>query len=236
MTTQSARWYDAFYRESDYAWEAAELTRLIRARRPGATTLLDVGCGSGRHLGHLHAAFSCTGVDVDASALALARSRLPREVRLQRADMTTLDLGRRFDAVTCLFSAIGYAATLSKLRETVSRLAGHLAPGGVLVVEPWLLAETWEAASEPTVEHVPFGGGALVRVIAMSRRGSRSRLHVHYAHASRRGVRVRDETHDLGVFTEAAYADAFRRAGLDVDFDPVGLTRRGLFVATAGQP
>ena len=53
-------------------------------------------------------------------------------------DLLTLDLGRRFDIVTCLFSSIGYVADLA---GAVERLAAHAAPGGVVVVEPWLAPE-----------------------------------------------------------------------------------------------
>lgn len=233
VSRESARWYDAFYRDEDYAWEAGELTRIIRDRHPDAATLLDIGCGSGRHLVHLSDAFACTGVDVDGHALALAGRRVPRGVRLRRGDMRTLDLGRRYDVVTSLFSAIGFMRTRTDLRRAIRVMARHLAPGGVLVVEPWFLADTWGSGPEPTVEEVRIDGGTLVRVITITRRGSStSRLHIHHVLAGQRGIRSTDETHTLGLFTVADHVEAFARAGLAVDFDPVGLTHRGLFVAT----
>ena len=52
--------------------------------------------------------------------------------------MVTLDLGREFDVVTCLFSSIGYVVTRERLRAAAASLARHVAPGGLLVVEPWI--------------------------------------------------------------------------------------------------
>jgi len=42
MFSESAAWYDHFYGGKDDAAEARRLTELIRRRRPGARTLLDV--------------------------------------------------------------------------------------------------------------------------------------------------------------------------------------------------
>lgn len=233
MSVERARWYDAFYRDEDYAWESAEVTRIVRDRCPEAATLLDVGCGSGRHLVHLAREFSCTGVDVDGDALRLARRRVPRRVLLSRGDMETLDLGHEYDAVTCLFSAIGFMTTLPRLRRAVAAMARHLAPGGVLVVEPWFLRDTWGDGPEPTVEEVRTEDGTLVRVITITRRGrATSLLSIHHVLAGARAIRSADETHALGLFSVAEHVDAFARAGLVADFDPVGLTHRGLFVAS----
>ena len=51
-TTARPPLYDAIYQGigKDYAAESAEITALIRARRPDAVTLLDVACGTGGHL------------------------------------------------------------------------------------------------------------------------------------------------------------------------------------------
>ena len=69
--------------------------------------------------------------------LAVARQRLP-ELTLRQGDMRTFDLGKQFDAITCLFSAIGYMPTIDDVRAAIGNMAHHLRPGGVLLVEPWL--------------------------------------------------------------------------------------------------
>src|SRR3954467_1553959 len=90
----------------DYAAEATELTALIRGRTPGAASLLDVACGSGEHLRHLRESFAVTGVELSDAMARRAEAKLPG-VSVHRADLRDFDLGTTFDAVTCLFSAIG---------------------------------------------------------------------------------------------------------------------------------
>jgi predicted TPR repeat methyltransferase len=92
------------------------VSALIRRHQPRARTLLDVACGTGRHLEHLRREFDCQGLDLDEGLLAVAAGRLPG-TRLTRADMTDFALGRRFDAVICLFSSIGYLATVEQAAD-----------------------------------------------------------------------------------------------------------------------
>ena len=105
--TKSAAFYDALYSWKDYQGEVEKLTAVIRSRVPDARTLLDVACGTGRHLELLSDGYRVEGLDLDAQLLAVARERLP-SVPLHSGDMRDFELGRRFDVVTCLFSSIGY--------------------------------------------------------------------------------------------------------------------------------
>jgi SAM-dependent methyltransferase len=228
MFNQSAAWYDAFYRDKNYAGEADQVATLIQARHPQASTLLDVGCGTGRHLEHLCAHFVCVGVDLDPGLLTVARRRLP-EVPLVQADMTEFDLGRRFDAVTCLFSSIGYVGSVERLHAAVGCVTRHLHPDGVLIVEPWILPDAWiEGVS--LVDVVEEDGRKLVRVITSRRADAMTILRMHYAVAAHGEITSVDERHELGLFTKEEYLQAFARAGLDATWDPDGLTGRGLLV------
>ena len=103
MFTRSARFYDAIYSFKDYGKEATRIDALIRERRPKARKLLDVACGTGLHLQHLREGYEVEGLDLDPKLLKFARERLG-EVPLHEGDMRDFDLGRRFDAITCLFS------------------------------------------------------------------------------------------------------------------------------------
>jgi SAM-dependent methyltransferase len=142
--SRSARIYDAIYASiRDYPREAVQLDALIQERRPEAHTLLDVACGTGAHLEHLADRYEVEGLDLDGDMLAVARDRL-RDVEFHQADMADFDLGKRFDAVVCMFSSIGYVHTEERLRSAIAAMARHLAPGGVLVVEPWLAPGDWD--------------------------------------------------------------------------------------------
>jgi SAM-dependent methyltransferase len=229
--TESAAWYDKFQAGKDYAGEARQITGLIHRYHPRARTLLDVACGTGLHLRHLRDAFTCHGLDLDDGLLEVARSRLPG-VPFTRADMADFDLGQRFDAVTCLFSSIGYMVTTQRLRAAVAAMARHLGPGGVLIIEPWILPDAWpqyDGKSHADVVH--DGESTLVRVRTNRRSGAITELLMHYVAAGHGRIATADEIHRVGLFSRTEYLDAARAAGLQPEWDPDGISGRGLLLA-----
>ncbi len=116
MFAESAEMYDLFYEWKDYPAEVARLDALIRQRHSSARTLLDVACGTGRHLELLANRYAVEGLDIEPRLLEVARRRLPG-VPLHLADMRSFDLGRSFDVVTCLFSSIGYVRSIRGLQR-----------------------------------------------------------------------------------------------------------------------
>ena len=137
--------YDAMNRGAgkDYGAEAAAVTEAVLARRPEARTLLDVACGTGEHLSHLRHRFEVEGLELSEHMAAIARTKLGPDIPIHAGDMRSFDLGRTFDAVTCMFSSIGYARDALQLGRAIGSMAQHLVPGGVLVFDAWLLPEQW---------------------------------------------------------------------------------------------
>ena len=147
--------------------------------------------------------------------------------------MRDFDLGRRFDAVTCMFSSIGFVRGADELRRAVAAMRRHLEPGGVLVVEPWL---------SPERIHVPHVGAVFVdepelkiaRMDTVEVEGDVSSLELHYLVGTPEGVEHFTERLELTLFTDEELLEAFREAELAVDHDPDGGPMgRGLYVAVA---
>jgi SAM-dependent methyltransferase len=231
MFRRSQRFYDAIYAWKDYRDEATRLHEVIQGRMPGARTLLDVACGTGKHLELLREHYRVEGVDLDPEMLAIARERLGGEVPLHAADVTDFDLGRTFDVVTCLFSSIAYVRTPEGLGRAMANLSGHAAPGGLVIVEPWFFPEQWT----PGHVHAIFVDEEDLKVARMSVSGPLTdplTMTFHYLVATSEGVEHATEEHVVGMFPHEAYVGAFRAAGLSVEHDPEGLMGRGLYVGS----
>lgn len=234
MYSRSAQLYDRLYAFKDYDAAVARLEAFVRARRPEARTLLDVACGTGRHLALLAGRFDVEGLDLNPELLGMARERLP-DVPLHEGDMTSFDLGRSFDVVTCLFSSIAYVRTVERMRAAVATMARHLAPGGVLLVEPWFSAETYWTG-RVTTNFVDDPDLKVAWMYLSERQGDLSVHDIHYLVGSAAGVETFRERHELGLFSPTDYERAMTDAGLTHEWDARGFFGRGLHAGTAPRP
>lgn len=230
MFSQTAALYDIIYHWKDYRAEADKLHQAIETHQhTPARTLLDVGCGTGKHLVYLQQWYVCEGLDLDAELLQSARGRLP-DVPLHHDDMLTFDLGRTFDVVTCLFGAVGYMGSEARFRAAVANMARHVRPGGLLIIEPFLFREDF-TPGKISLQTAEVPGLSLARMSVSRLEGEAATFTFNYLVGTASGVQHLEEAHVLGVFPRAVYADAAQAADMQVVFDETGLMGRGLFVA-----
>jgi SAM-dependent methyltransferase len=127
------RLYDLAFPADTVVPLCLEACRRWRPVPPGS--VLDVGCGTGRHLAALAATIpDCWGVDLLPSNVAYARATRPG-LRIVQGDMRDVRLGRTFDLVTSFGNALSYALTDEDLRRTAETYAAHARPGTLLVVD-----------------------------------------------------------------------------------------------------
>jgi SAM-dependent methyltransferase len=228
MFTHTARLYDRLYGFKDYEGAAQKLDGVIQARAYASRSLLDVGCGTGRHLRSLKDRYEVSGLDLDANLIAVAREAAP-EIPYHVADMTDFDIGRTFDVVTCLFSAIAYVETIDRVERAIVAMRRHLNPGGLLIVEPWFAPENhWEGRLTANFHDEP--DLKISWMYINSRVEDVSVLDIHYTVGTPEGVEQFREVHRMGLFTQAQYLAAFEKAGFDVEHDADGLFQRGLYI------
>lgn len=202
----------------DYASEAAELLRLLRARRPAARTLLELGSGGGHVAHHLAPHFECHLTDLSEAMLASSRRLNPTCVHTV-GDMRTLDLGRRFDLVLA-HDAIDYMATEEALRAAIDTAWRHLAPGGLACFLPDHVTETFEPGTDVSGGDAPDGRGARLFEWVEPARPGETRVTVHYSFLIRDrdgGVQSFYERHVTGLFPRATWERLLGAQGFTVE-------------------
>ncbi len=224
--------YDAIsLAKKDYGEEAERIHHLIQAHtHTDGNDLLDVACGTGLHIKALRRWYTVEGLDLSEAQLGVARERLP-DVTLYQADMTNFATGKTYDAITCLYGAIGELLDIEQVNSAIRSMARHLKPGGVLIVEPWLRPEQFregriwfDFVDEPDLK--------VARMTVAERHGKIVELTMRYMVGRPGAIEEFVEHHQEALHTVAEYLNAFTLAGLDTIHDAEGLNGRGLYIAT----
>lgn len=108
---------------------------------PQRPSILELGAGGGHTLFHLAEGFDCTGVDLSYSMLENARDLVPA-ANFLRGDMRSVRLRQHFDCVL-LHDSVDYMLTPEDALQAVKTAAAHLKPGGIAIVAPTYLTESF---------------------------------------------------------------------------------------------
>jgi len=108
-------------------------------------TVLDLGCGPGRHTLPL-ARSGCDVTAIDTSAFLLQRLREQLQqhkldedddlsIHIEQADMRSFSSAQAFDLVVCLWSSFGYFDTPEDNQQVLQHSHDNLRQGGRLVID-----------------------------------------------------------------------------------------------------
>jgi hypothetical protein len=111
-------------------------------------------------------------------------------------------------------------------------MSRHLTKGGVLVVDGWVRPSAWK---DPGTAHVVSGrrdGLAVARVGRSERHGTKTILELHHLVGSEASVDHLVDRHELTLFTDQEYREAFSSAGLQVEMAESPMADRDRYVGT----
>lgn len=133
--------YHVLYGNRDHAEADAFVQRLSEAVcPPPPAAVLDLGCGSGRHvMSFEQLGYEAYGIDLSPASIAEAKRRATHPERLSVGDMrvfaTEKGLENRFDLITSLFTSFGYFEQWVDQIQTLQQVRHALRPGGTFVLD-----------------------------------------------------------------------------------------------------
>ena len=217
-----ADWYEEAFGESYgivYAHrtiEAAEPEAAFAAsqvRLADGEAVLDLCCGTGRHLSHLarrtpHA----FGLDYSPILLARAAESLGSRARLVRADMRHIPFTNAFDVVTSFFTSFGYFLEDSENERVIQEIGRILRPGGRFFLDHVNAAHLRRALESSTIRRQDSYEIRESRWIDETRNRINKTTHVF-----REGTKLHESEESVRLYTQDELATILRRAGLSVD-------------------
>ena len=189
---------------------------IVLYNNTSSKTLLDIACGTGKHVEILQNHYQVQGLDINLNLLKIARQRCP-EVPFHQKNMTAFDLGQKFDVITCLFCSIAYVKTIKNAEMALACMARHLQPGGIIIIEPWVNPENcW--VNKVNADIVDKPELKIVRMHTYKVENQVSVFDYNYLVGTPEEVKYFKERSELGLFTHRQYIQMFEKAGLEVSF------------------
>ncbi len=142
--------FAAFYDEvmDDPGPRADRVLGFVDRHRPGATSVLELACGTGSILARLERLGSRTGLDRSPEMLARARRKAPG-VRLIEGDMASFALGERFEVIVCVFDSLNHLIPFDRWTAMFGAVHRHLVDGGLFVFDVNTVGELRRLGEEP---------------------------------------------------------------------------------------
>jgi SAM-dependent methyltransferase len=214
MYHELAEWWPLLSDPADYVEEAAYYRQLLDSTgnaRP--ETVLELGCGGGHNASHLKRHYRMTLVDRSEGKLQVSRALNPECEHLP-GDMRTVRLGRTFDAVF-IHDAVDYLTSAEEVRQALVTAFVHCRPGGVLVIAPDFVRETFEAYTSSGGHDGPDRGMRYLEW-TWDPEPADSQYVIDFAYLLRRGEGPMEclyDRHVCGLFGREEWLDLMRAAG-----------------------
>jgi SAM-dependent methyltransferase len=182
-----AELYDLFYANKPYGAEALFVHRCLEQYSAGPSTrLLELACGTGSHAFALEKfGYQILATDHSEDMLAIARKKARQfssKVDFRVQDMTQLaDPDYPFDAVICLFDAIGYVATNERVSRVLQGVYRQLRAEGLFIFEFWHAAAMLRSYDPVRVRRWDTDQGELLRISETNLNCADQLSHVTYS-------------------------------------------------------
>jgi SAM-dependent methyltransferase len=101
---------------------------------PQASSLLELGCGTGTALAGIQEMPSLVGLDASPWMLSIARSKVPSATFIE-GDMASFELNRQFDVVICVFDTLNHLTAFDRWVSMFDCVHSHLVDGGIFIFD-----------------------------------------------------------------------------------------------------
>jgi SAM-dependent methyltransferase len=136
-----ADWYDVMYAHRNYERDCDAIELAIRNfSKIRIRSILDVGCGTGRHALILaKRGYHVTGIDLSLPMVKIAvrNAKTLQNVRFYTGNVLNFDLQSKFDCCISMFATLSYLREYHEIGQAFSQIKKHLKKGGIFIFDVW---------------------------------------------------------------------------------------------------
>lgn len=218
-----AQYYNALYKDKDYAFEAKTIQRLFQRYGMNGSHIVNFGCGTGRHDFELERlGYQCHGIDMSEGMIEEARNRaneMGSSIEFEVADIRDYKTNTKYDAVISLFHVMSYQNTNEDVMSTIKSARNCLDDGGLFVFDCWYGPGVLTDCPEIRVKEIEIDSGKVIRIAQPKMHPNENIVDVNYELLFVDGenkIRTLDETHSMRYFFEPEMKLMLECGGFDL--------------------
>ena len=120
-----ANYYDLIYQDKNYLKEVEYIKNLIAEFADNKESILELGCGTGKHASLLaEEGYQMSVVDKSSEMIKIAKSRGLKNCFL--SDIDSFEINKKFDIVLALFHVMSYVTEDQKIDKVLSNIKNIL--------------------------------------------------------------------------------------------------------------
>lgn len=138
-----AYYYNLFYGDKDYSYEAEQVKKLL-CEYGGSkkfSTILDMGCGTGKHDFELcKLGYQISGIDLSSYMINIANEEKKDSYdspNFMVADIRDYEPVKKYDAVISMFHVMSYQNENEDIMRAFQTAAKALSVGGLFIFDAW---------------------------------------------------------------------------------------------------
>ena len=219
-----AYYYNAFYQDKDYGAEAKQIDGLLKRYAKEANTIINYGCGTGRHDMELSKlGYRCSGIDMSQMMIDVARENARREnvnVDFDVADIRNFEPKHKYDAVISLFHVMSYQNKNQDVISAFKTARKALNRGGIFLFDVWYGAGVLSDKPVVRVKEIEDRKNRLVRIAKPVMHDKENVVDVNYEvfiiNKETSNVQMINETHRMRYFFKPEMEYFLKDAGFEL--------------------
>lgn len=163
-----AHYYNAFYKDKDYAAEAKQVDTLLKKYGENIKKIINYGCGTGKHDIELSImGYHCTGIDMSQMMIDTAIENVKQEglqINFSVADVRSHEPAEKYDAVISMFHVMSYQNSNDDILSAFRTVRKALDKGGLFLFDVWYGAGVLSDKPQIRVKEVEDDKYKLIRI------------------------------------------------------------------------
>lgn len=166
-----AAFYDDYYKNKNYLEEVKYILNLANKygiNKPGS--VLDIGCGTGRHLIHIaKMGIDVVGFDKSEEMIKIAKAKIKKEntnnAKVKVADASNYRDNCKYDLVISMFTVMGFITDNNALLAAIKTARAHLNENGLFIFDCWFGPAVMNILPSTRINQFEMDGTNVIRIV-----------------------------------------------------------------------